>query len=252
MSGWHGTDSRSAPAADRVARRARRRLGASVGGVGAVEEAADLLRDGPGVGVQQGGVGPVPRFAGRANRARARRRPGRVGRPPRRPPGRSGVTRRATAPHSRRPPRGPRSEGRPRSSSRARRPPRRSREPSGPGRATGASRAARSGIEQAAHREVRGGHGGGDRVEHQAGLAREPLGGALGAVERLRRDQVEHAVGEDQVPSGRASPAPRREHRAGGRPARRARSDDGRTAPPSFTAYVYRTPPSVFTAAWSW
>ena len=41
-------------APDRVARRARRGLGASVGGVGAVEEPADLPRDGPGVGVLRG------------------------------------------------------------------------------------------------------------------------------------------------------------------------------------------------------
>ena len=54
------------------------------------------------------------------------------------------------------------------------------------------------GVEQATHGKIRGGHGGGHRVEHEAGLAREPLGGALGAVERLRRDQVEQSVGEDQ------------------------------------------------------
>ena len=54
------------------------------------------------------------------------------------------------------------------------------------------------GIEQAAHGEVRGGHGGGNRVENQAGLAREPLGGAVGPVERLRRNQVEQPIREDE------------------------------------------------------
>ncbi len=68
-------------------------------------------------------------------------------------------------------------------------------------------------------------------------------------IERLRRDQVDQLVRaststcESSV-SSTASSALR--WRSAGST---AAIDDGRTASGSFTAYVYRTPPSVFTAA---
>ena len=71
-------------------------LGALVGGVGAVEEPADLVRDGPGVGVGKGRCGSFARCLGlnpvgeRRERVRGDGPDARIGRP-RRPPGRSGA-----------------------------------------------------------------------------------------------------------------------------------------------------------------